>query len=146
MGRPRQKPVAETLPLPPMPGWARLDAPVADMDEAAFRAGAALAFLDMRVRADVRAQVPFDGVWRRRLALKAAAASARLARRGEDEATLRDAFFLRRGGGWDAAKITASTRIMNSRRRIGAGSSKSSRSKSIFGLAIRWAPRRAAII
>jgi hypothetical protein len=33
---------------------------------------------------------PFDGAWRRRLALKAAAASARIARRGEDEATLRD--------------------------------------------------------
>jgi Protein of unknown function (DUF1403)/Segregation and condensation complex subunit ScpB len=33
-----------------------------------------------------------------RLALKAAAASARIARRGEDEATLRDAFFLRHGG------------------------------------------------
>jgi len=35
---------------------------------------------------------------RRRLALKAAAASARIARRGEDEATLRDVFFLRHGG------------------------------------------------
>jgi hypothetical protein len=42
--------------------------------------------------------VPFAGVWRRRLALKAAAASARIARRGEDEATLRDVFFLRHGG------------------------------------------------
>jgi hypothetical protein len=77
-----------------MPGWARLDAPVADMSEAAFRAGAALAMLDYRVRAGV----PFAGVWRRRLALKAAAASARIARRGEDEATLRDVFFLRHGG------------------------------------------------
>jgi hypothetical protein len=42
--------------------------------------------------------VPFAGVWRRRLALKAAAASARIARRGEDEAMLRDAFLLRHGG------------------------------------------------
>jgi hypothetical protein len=50
--------------------------------------------LDCRVRAGV----PFAGVWRRRLALKAAAASARIARRGEDEATLRDVFFLRHGG------------------------------------------------
>jgi len=77
-----------------MPGWARLDAPVTDNDEAAFRAGAALAMLDCRARAGV----PFAGAWRRRLALKAAAASARIARRGEDEATLRDAFFLRHGG------------------------------------------------
>jgi Protein of unknown function (DUF1403) len=77
MVRTPQKPAAETLPLPPMPGWARLDTPVADMNEAAFRAGAALAMLDGRARAGV--QVPFDGVWRRRLALKAAAASARIA-------------------------------------------------------------------
>jgi Protein of unknown function (DUF1403) len=96
MVRTPQKPSAEALPLPLMPGWARLDAPVADMNEAAFRAGAALAMLDCRAHAG--AQVPFDGVWRRRLALKAAAASARIARRGEDEATLRDAFFLRHGG------------------------------------------------
>ena len=46
----------------------------------------------------VRAGVPFAGAWRRRLALKAAAASARIARRGEDEAMLRDAFLLRHGG------------------------------------------------
>jgi hypothetical protein len=59
--------------------------------EAALQAGAALALLDARVRADV----PFAGVWRRRLALRAAAASARIARRGEDEIMLRDAFYLR---------------------------------------------------
>jgi hypothetical protein len=46
----------------------------------------------------VRADAPFAGVWRRRLALKAAAASTRIARRGEDEAKLRDAFFLRQNG------------------------------------------------
>jgi hypothetical protein len=77
-----------------MPGWARIEAPITDSDEAAFRAGAALALLDGRARADV----PFAGVWRRRLALKAAAASARIARRGEDEAMLRDALLLRHGG------------------------------------------------
>jgi hypothetical protein len=94
-----QAPDAQTvLPVPPpLPGWARIDAPLADTGTdagAAFQAGAALAMLDCRVRADV----PFAGVWRRRLALKAAAASARIARRGEDEATLRDVFFLRHGG------------------------------------------------
>jgi hypothetical protein len=79
-----QRPAAEILPLPPLPGWARLEAstsaqpPVTDSNDAGFRAGAALAMLDCRVR-DVR-EVPFDGVWRRRLALKAAAASARLIR------------------------------------------------------------------
>jgi Protein of unknown function (DUF1403)/DNA polymerase family A len=83
--------------LPPVPGWARSEAPVTDADAdsgAAFQAGAALAMLDCRVRAGV----PFAGAWRRRLALKAAAASARIARRGEDEAMLRDAFLLRHGG------------------------------------------------
>ena len=79
--------------LPPVPSWAR-PAPPTTETEAAFKAGAALALLDARVRADA----PFAGVWRRRLALKAAAASARLMRRGEDETTLRDAFFLRPAG------------------------------------------------
>jgi hypothetical protein len=74
-----QRPAAETLSWPPLPGWARFDTSVTDGNDAGFRAGAALALLDMRVRADVRA-VSFDGVWRRRLALKAAAASARAIR------------------------------------------------------------------
>jgi Protein of unknown function (DUF1403) len=64
--------------------------------ESNLRESHRVAGLDGRVRADVRA-APFAGAWRRRLALKAAAASTRIARRGEDEASLRDAFFLRRG-------------------------------------------------
>jgi hypothetical protein len=99
MVRTPQAPDAQTvLPIaPPPPGWARNEPPVTDTEAdtgAAFQAGAALAMLDARVRAGV----PFAGVWRRRLALKAAAASARVARRGEDEAMLRDVFFLRHGG------------------------------------------------
>jgi hypothetical protein len=91
---PQAPPAERFLSAPaPLPGWARLEATGTD-SEAAFQAGAALATLDSRVRADV----PFAGVWRRRLALKAAAASARIARRGEDEAALRDVFFLRHGG------------------------------------------------
>jgi hypothetical protein len=98
MARTPQAPDAETfLSPPPLPGWARNEPRVTDTEAdtgAAFQAGAALAMLDGRVRAGV----PFAGVWRRRLALKAAAASARITRRGEDEATLRDVFFLRHGG------------------------------------------------
>jgi Protein of unknown function (DUF1403) len=95
MARTPQTPAAETFlsVRPPLPGWARIEATGTDT-EAAFQAGAALAVLDARVRASM----PFAGVWRRRLALKAAAASARIARRSEDEATLRDVFFLRHGG------------------------------------------------
>ena len=78
--------------MPPLPAWLRRDPPQTET-EAAFLAGAALATLDARVRADA----PFAGVWRRRLALQAAAASTRIARRNEDAATLRDALFLRSG-------------------------------------------------
>jgi hypothetical protein len=96
MVRIRQNPAAATvLPvLPPLPGWARGDGPVTDMNDAVFQAGAALAMLDLRMRADVR----FAGAWRRRLALKAAVASVRITRRGEDEAMLRDALLLRHVG------------------------------------------------
>jgi hypothetical protein len=61
--------------------------------DAAFAAGAALAALD----ALVREEAPFAGVWRRRLALKAAALS--LDGRVGDEASLRDAFALTPPGG-----------------------------------------------
>ena len=55
----------------PFPAWARAaNAPESDA-EAAFLAGAALARLD----AIVRENPPWAGVWRRRLALSAAAAS-----------------------------------------------------------------------
>ncbi len=47
----------------------------------------------------VHAAAPWSGAWRRRLALKAAAASARMARRGEDEALLRNSLFLCPAGG-----------------------------------------------
>ncbi|HKN30317.1 MAG TPA: DUF1403 family protein [Roseiarcus sp.] len=80
---------------PPFPAWARaVKAPETEA-EAAFLAGAALARLD----AIVRENPPWAGVWRRRLALSAAAASVRRAGRTEDEAALRDAFHLSRPGG-----------------------------------------------
>jgi hypothetical protein len=80
--------------------------------EAAFLAGAGLALLDARVRAEP----PFTGVWRQRLALEAAAASARILRRGEDEAMLRDAFYLRRGDADDpgpAGRILVAWRALS---------------------------------
>ena len=85
----------------PFPGWARHDTPPAGpagadpLVEAAFTAGAALAALSSRVHA----AAPWSGAWRRRLALKAAAASARMARRGEDELLLRDSLVLCPAGG-----------------------------------------------
>src|SRR5271165_2498694 len=79
---------------PPFPAWARaLNAPETEA-EAAFLAGAALARLD----AIVRQNPPWAGVFRRRLALSAAAASVRRAGRTEDEAALRDALHLSQPG------------------------------------------------
>ncbi len=65
-----------------------------DALEAAFLAGATLAALDPLVRAEA----PWRGCWGARLALEAAAASARLLGRAEDESALRDALYLRRPG------------------------------------------------
>lgn len=82
------------LPPPRPPAWAvPLAAVEIDAVSAVFAAGAALATLDPLVRAEA----PFAGAWRQRLALKAAGASAQ-GRAGE-EAALRDALALTRAGG-----------------------------------------------
>jgi hypothetical protein len=62
--------------------------------DAAFLAGAALGRLD----AIVRANPPWSGVFRRRLALAAATAGVSSNGRSDDEAVLRDAFHLTRPG------------------------------------------------
>jgi hypothetical protein len=80
---------------PRPPAWARPGRAAAGDDaalEAAFLAGAGLGALD----AFLRLAPPWAGVWRRRLALTAAAASLALIGRREDEAALRDAWTLRR--------------------------------------------------
>jgi hypothetical protein len=84
----------------PLPSWARATSrperaiDTRDACDAAFLAGAGLSTLDSVVRLDA----PWAGVWRQRLALSAAAASTRIAGRREDEAQLRDAWFLCRSG------------------------------------------------
>jgi len=87
---------AET-PQPRPPSWARAKGEAYETVDAGFLAGANLAAL----HACVRAEVPFDGLWRNRLALRAAVAHARLLGRREGEAELRDGFALRAAG--DAA-------------------------------------------
>jgi hypothetical protein len=77
-----------------LPAWARAANPPQSDAEAAFLAGAALSRLD----AIVKENPPWGGVFRRRLTLSAAAASACRAGRAEDEASLRDAFHLTRPG------------------------------------------------
>ncbi|TSE11933.1 DUF1403 family protein [Mesorhizobium intechi] len=91
--------VAVTPPVP-VPTWLRRSVPDAqglagkDVDDVAFAAGAAIAALD----AVVRRQERWAGAWRQRLALSAAAATAKQAGRVEDEAALRDAVLLTRPG------------------------------------------------
>ena len=79
------------------PAWARPAGSFRENSEAEalFFAGAALSALDSVAQSDP----PWAGVWRRRLALKSAAAAAQnLLNRREDEATLRDAVALAKPG------------------------------------------------
>ncbi len=79
------------------PAWARPRGSFRDHSEAEalFFAGAALSTLDSVVRSDPS----WAGAWRRRLALKSAAAVAQnLLKRREDEAALRDAVALAKPG------------------------------------------------
>lgn len=77
-----------------MPAWARVKRPLTGEADAVLAAGASLAAIDAFVRADAA----FAGVWRQRLALCAAAGTARLLGRREDEAALRDAWCFGRPG------------------------------------------------
>ena len=80
--------------LAPAPDWARPRNPPDSEPEAAFLAGAALARLDGLVRENP----PWAGVWRHRLALRAAAAVVARSGRREDETALRDALHMTRPG------------------------------------------------
>lgn len=86
------------LETPRAPAWAQPTARALRDEnalfEAAFLAGAGLAALD----AFLRMRPPWSGVWRRRLALAAAAQSLRLVGCRGVEASLRDAWALRRPG------------------------------------------------
>ncbi|MER9216452.1 DUF1403 family protein [Mesorhizobium sp. M0663] len=89
-----------TLPMATMPTWLRRAIPDAqslagkDFEDVALAAGAIIGALDMVVRRQER----WAGAWRQRLALTAAAVTAKQAGRVEDEAALRDAVLLTRPG------------------------------------------------
>ncbi len=90
---------AELTPSEPLraPAWARLSGSFRENSEAEalFFAGAALSALDSVAKSDPS----WAGAWRRRLALKSAAAAAQnLLNRREDEAALRDAIALGKPG------------------------------------------------
>lgn len=83
-----------------VPAWLRRAIPEAqsltrkDIEDVALAAGAAIGVLD----AIVRRQERWAGAWRQRLALSAAALTAKQAGRVEDENALRDAVLLTRPG------------------------------------------------
>jgi hypothetical protein len=87
-------------PAIPVPAWLRRAVPDAqglaskDVEDVALIAGAAIGALD----ATVRRQERWAGAWRQRLALGAAAVTARQAGRLEDENALRDAVLLTKAG------------------------------------------------
>lgn len=80
--------------FPPVPGWVRQAMASESVDDAMFLAGAALA----ASHPIARSEHPLGLLWRQRLALAGAAALARHGGRREDEAALRDAWYLRRDG------------------------------------------------
>lgn len=98
---------------PRVPAWALPGGRVEHDVDAAFYAGAALTSLDTLVRSEPA----WGGAWRRRLALKCAAAAVRLAGRSEDEAALRDAWYLRPADGdpGPAGNLLAAWRQLASR-------------------------------
>lgn len=77
-----------------LPGWTVARGRDVDERDAAFSAGIALKSLDDLIRADP----PWLGCWRDRLALKSAAVAARMLGRGEEEAAIRDAVLLTSAG------------------------------------------------
>ncbi|GGG42931.1 DUF1403 family protein [Chelatococcus composti] len=81
-------------PVEPPPAWVRAAGAVEEGAAAAFRAGAALALLHAAASADHDLGI----LWRQRCALRAAVAHVALAGRHEDEAALRDSWYLRRSG------------------------------------------------
>lgn len=84
-----------TFPSSPvLPRWIRQAVGSDGIETAMFSAGAALAVLDPISRSED----PVGILWRKRLALSAAAAVSQLEGRREGEAQLRDAFVLRKPG------------------------------------------------
>ncbi|WP_352697245.1 DUF1403 family protein [Mesorhizobium sp. M0152] len=84
-----------------------------DGEDVALATGAALGALD----AVIRRQERWAGAWRQRLALAAAAVTARQAGRVEDEAALRDAVLLTRPG--DSLSVGPAGRMLVARAQAG---------------------------
>lgn len=95
---------------PRLPAWALSHGRDITEAHAAFAAGIALKSLDDLIRADP----PWLGCWRDRLALKSAAIATRMLGRSEDEHALRDAILLTATGDdpGPAGKLFFATRML----------------------------------
>lgn len=93
-----------------LPSWARPRVHDFTEADAAFAAGIALKSLDDLIRADP----PWLGCWRDRLALKSAAVAARMLGRSEEETAIRDAVLLTSSGNdpGPAGKLFLVTRML----------------------------------
>lgn len=98
-----------------LPGWPVARGRDITESDAAFSAGIALKSLDDLIRADP----PWLGCWRDRLALKSAAVAARMLGRNEGEHALRDAILLTAAGDdpGPAGKLFSATRMLARRSR-----------------------------
>ncbi|MFC3219678.1 DUF1403 family protein [Tianweitania populi] len=95
---------------PRLPGWTRPRTHEITETDAAFAAGIALKSLDDLIRAEP----PWFGCWRDRLALKSAAVAARTLGRSEEETALRDTVLLTPAGDdpGPAGKLFLATRML----------------------------------
>lgn len=96
-----------------LPGWALPRGRDINESDAAFAAGIALKCLDDLIRADP----PWLGCWRDRLALKSAAVAAKMLGRNEEETAIRDAVLLTVTGDdpGPAGKLFVATRMLTRR-------------------------------
>ena len=92
-----------------LPSWTRPRTHDITESDTAFAAGIAMKSLDDLIRADA----PWIGCWRDRLALKSATVAARMLGRNEDEHALRDAILLTTTGDdpGPAGKVFLATRF-----------------------------------
>lgn len=128
-------PTASTAPAwsPRLPGWSLPRGRDTDETDAAFVAGIALKSLDDLIRANP----PWIGCWRDRLALKSAAVAAKIIGRSEEEIAIRDAVLLTAAGDdpGPAGKLFLATRMLTPR----SGPVTTSFVKEIAGLfGLRW--------
>ncbi|NTZ63870.1 DUF1403 family protein [Agrobacterium tumefaciens] len=118
---------------PRVPGWALPRGRHINETDAAFGAGIALKTLNDLIRADL----PWLGCWRDRLALKSAAVAAQMLGRSEEEGAIRDAVLLTVAGDdpGPAGKLFLATRLL-SRRTGPVTTSFVKQIADLFGL--RW--------